>query len=102
MPATPILRTSWISTAGARPTPNMPLINCAQNMVAQPSLKVLRSEKTSDAQSCDYLRLLAGRRILDVELSHVANDGEVAVVEHQRPRNAVLVELETDRIDRRL
>src|SRR5882724_906675 len=45
---------------------------------------------------------LAGLRILDVEFSHRAGNDEIIVVEHQRPRDAVLVKLERHRVDRRL
>src|ERR1700686_5056297 len=45
---------------------------------------------------------LARRRILDLELAHLARHDEVVVVERERPRDPVLVELEADRIDRRL
>src|SRR5215469_9162286 len=45
---------------------------------------------------------LAGRRVLNVELAHVARDDEVVVVELQRPRDAILVKLERDGIDRGL
>ena len=46
--------------------------------------------------------LLAGLRGLDLERAHLAVDDEVAVVELERARDAVLVHLERDRIDRRL
>src|SRR5882724_301956 len=46
--------------------------------------------------------LLAGLHRLDVERAHRAVDDEIAIVEPQRARNAVLVYLEGDRIDRRL
>src|SRR5689334_6628717 len=43
---------------------------------------------------------LAGGRVLDLELAHVAADHEIVVVERERARDAVLVELEADRVDR--
>src|SRR6266487_2286000 len=46
--------------------------------------------------------LLTRLRILDVELAHRARDDEIIVVEHQRPRHAVLIELERHCIDRGL
>src|SRR5215510_13514447 len=45
---------------------------------------------------------LAGLAVADLDRGELAADGEIVVVEHQRARNAVLVELELDRIDRRL
>src|SRR5258708_255969 len=45
---------------------------------------------------------LARRGVLDLQLAHLAGDDELAVVERERARDAVLVELEADRIDRRL
>src|SRR5450631_4782651 len=47
-------------------------------------------------------RLWAGLRFLQFQRRHVALDGEIAVVEHQRARDAVLVNLKGDGIDRRL
>ena len=44
----------------------------------------------------------AGLRLLQLERRHFALDGEIGVVEHQRARDAVLVNLEGDGIDRRL
>src|SRR5947207_4587272 len=40
--------------------------------------------------------------VLDVELAERAGDDEIIVVEHQRSRDAVLVQFERHRIDRRL
>src|ERR1700730_276119 len=40
--------------------------------------------------------------ILDVEFAHRAGDDKIIVVEHQRPRDAVLVQLERHRINRGL
>ncbi len=40
--------------------------------------------------------------VLHIELAHGAADDEVIVVQHQRPRDAVLIEFERHRIDRRL
>src|SRR6266403_1744087 len=47
-------------------------------------------------------RLLTRLGVLDVEFAHRAGNDEIIVVEHQRPRNAVLVKLERHRVDRRL
>src|SRR6266702_2072908 len=49
-----------------------------------------------------YPLLLAGLRGLDLERAHLAVDDEVAVVELERARDAVLVHFERDRVDRRL
>src|SRR5215831_18904536 len=46
--------------------------------------------------------LLAGLAIPQLDRLELAADGEIVVVEQQRARDAVLVELELDRIDRRL
>src|SRR5436305_5371514 len=46
--------------------------------------------------------LRAGLGILDLQRLELATDREVVVVEHQRARDAVLVKLERDRIDRDL
>src|SRR5215813_2482406 len=40
--------------------------------------------------------------VAHLQRAHGAADSEVAVVQHQRARHAILVELELDRIDRRL
>src|ERR1039457_690732 len=45
-------------------------------------------------------RLGAGLGLLDVERRHLALDGEIAILEAQRTRDAVLVNLEGDGIDR--
>src|SRR5436305_9678292 len=44
----------------------------------------------------------AGLRFLDIDGSELATDGKIVVVEHQRPRYAVLVKLEFDGVNRRL
>ncbi len=46
--------------------------------------------------------LLAGLGGTNFELRHLARDDEVVVIERQRARDAVLVQFETDRIDRSL
>src|SRR5262245_29836430 len=45
---------------------------------------------------------VAGLGVADLERGELATDREVVVVENERARDAVLVELELDRIDRRL
>src|SRR5262245_66551424 len=52
--------------------------------------------------SAESLALWAGLRILDLQRGELAADREVVVVEHQCARDAVLVELERDRVDRNL
>src|SRR6202166_1520992 len=47
-------------------------------------------------------RLLTGLGLLEVERGHLAADGEIGIVEDERARDAVLVELESDGIDRLL
>src|SRR5215475_4622979 len=49
-----------------------------------------------------FSALRAGLRFLDLQRLELAADGEVVVVEHQRARDAVLVKLERDRVDRNL
>src|SRR5262247_3252023 len=44
----------------------------------------------------------AGLRVAHLQRAHRAADGEVAIVQHQGARHAVLVEFELDGIDRRL
>src|SRR6266403_247705 len=46
--------------------------------------------------------LLTRLGVLDVEFAHRAGNDEIIVVEHQRPRDAVLVKLERHRVYRRL
>src|SRR6266705_1443320 len=48
------------------------------------------------------IRSRTGLAVPDLERAHLAGDHEVAVVERQRPRDPVLVELESDGVDRRL
>src|SRR5712675_279032 len=50
-------------------------------------------------RDCDSL---AGLGIPDLDRGELAADGKIVVVEQQRARDTVLVELELDRIDRRL
>src|SRR5262249_8312935 len=44
----------------------------------------------------------ARRAVAHLQRGELAADGEVVVIEHQRPRDAVLVDLEPNRIDRQL
>src|SRR5499426_4618205 len=44
---------------------------------------------------------LAGLAVADLDRGELAADGEIVVVEHQRARDAVLVDLELDGVDRR-
>src|SRR5258705_9877977 len=46
--------------------------------------------------------LLTRLGVLDVEFAHRAGNDEIIVVEHQRPRDAVLVKLQRHRVYRRL
>src|SRR5499427_10233543 len=45
---------------------------------------------------------LARRGVAKVDCDELAADGEIVVIEHQRARHAVLVDLELDGVDRRL
>ena len=51
---------------------------------------------------CLHRLLFAGLGVAHLERGELAADGEIVVVEHQRARDAVLVELELDGVDRRL
>ena len=62
----------------------------------QPHNAFVKSDSTGAAAS------LAGGRVLHVQLRHHPRHGEIAVVERQGARNAVLVKLEPDGIDRGL
>src|ERR1700730_9190487 len=59
-------------------------------------------ERDEGCRTASETRSLTRLRVLDVELAHLSGNHKIVVVEHQRPRDAVLVEFERHRIDRRL
>ena len=61
-----------------------------------------RAATASDFTDPTRAASVAGLAVADLERGELAADGEVVVVEDERARDAVLVELELDRIDRRL
>src|SRR5689334_21271101 len=87
--------TSPISSIGARLKQNMPSTSCAPSTDAMPSSKVLRSRRIS-------LRLRTRLRLLQLKRGHLAGDGEIGVVQNECTRDAVIIELKADRIDRGL
>src|SRR5258708_13334225 len=59
----------------------------------------LRSRQTTTRRCSPSV---AGGAVLELDRGQLAADCELVVVEHQRARDAVLVDFEPDRIDRRL
>src|SRR3981081_782514 len=100
-------RISATCSIAAPPRPNRQSTGCGNGSATKPSSRASgsrtrmtdrRRRRTNETRSCR--RLLAGLGVANLERRELAADGEIVVVEHERARDAVFVELELDRIDR--
>ena len=82
----------WNPGAGREPAPG------SQELAGQTG----RRPGSTAARNARELLTLTGLGVLHLQRRHLAGQNEIAVVEQQRARHAVLVELEGDGIDRRL
>src|SRR5579862_2505172 len=85
------------SSTAVLPKLNMRSTGCAPASATVPWSGDWRSKSR---KRTSYRRLRAGLRLFEFERGQFAGHHEVVVVERQRPRNSVLVELEANRISR--